>query len=386
MNFEYSDEQKQFADALARFVARDYGFEARKKIVASGSGCSDSVWQTLAELGVLALPFAEEYGGFGAGAVDMMPVMEAFGGALLVEPYLSTAGLAAQFIVRGGSDAQRAAILPAVAAGKMKLAFAHMERHSRYRPESVAVRAKKLDGAGDGWRIDGGKCMVLHGPVADWLVVSARTAGDAGERDGISLFLVDARAAGVTASPFRTVDEMPASDISFDQVKVGDDALIGVAGGALPLIEEVIDFATALVCAETVGAIADANAQTLEYLKTRRQFGVALGSFQALQHRMVEMMIEHEQAKSMACLACVKADTERDPRERSRIVSAAKIRIGHACRLVAHESVQLHGGIGMTEELKLSHTFRRLMVIAQQFGDVDYHLGRYARLDRGVQR
>jgi alkylation response protein AidB-like acyl-CoA dehydrogenase len=379
MNFDYNDEQRQFADALGRFVAKDYGFEARKAIVASASGASDSVWKTLAELGVLALPLAGEHGGFDGGAVDLMPVMEAFGDALLVEPYLSTVGLAAQCIARSGSVSQQAAILPLVASGDMKLAFAHAERAARYRPQSVAMRAV---GSATGWILDGEKCMVLHGPLADRVVVSARTAGVAGERDGISLFLVDPAAPGVTVKPYRTVDGMPAADMLFSQLALGDDALLGVAGGALPVIEEVFDFATALVCAEAVGAIAYANAQTLEYLKTRRQYRTTIGSFQALQHRMVEMMISHEQAKSMACLVCVKVDTETDPAARSRIVSAAKIRIAQACRLVAGESVQMHGGIGMTDELKLSHTFRRLLVIARQFGDMDYHLARFAQLDR----
>ncbi len=379
MNFEYNEEQRQLADALARVMAKDYSFEARTAIVASATGCSEGVWHTLAELGVLALPFAEEHGGFGGGAVDLMPVMEALGEALVVEPYLSTVGLAAQCIVRSGNPAQQAANLPLVASGEIKLAFAHHERTMRYRPASVALRAVRGNA---GWRLDGEKCMVLHGSLADRLVVSARSAGAAGERDGISLFLVDVNAAGVTFRSYRTIDEMPAADVMFDNVVVDDGAVLGEVGGALPVIEAVLDFATALLCAEAVGAMAYANAQTLEYLKTRRQYRTTIGSFQALQHRMVEMMIAHEQAKSMACVACVKVDSEQDPAERSRIVSAAKIRVAQACQLIGKESVQLHGGIGMTDELKLSHTFRRLMAIARQFGDMDYHLARFAQFDR----
>ena len=379
MNFEYNDEQKQLADAISRFVAKEYGFDARTQIVASESGSSESVWQTFAELGVLALPFAEEYGGFGGGAVDLMPVMEAIGEGLVVEPYLSTVGLAAQFLARAGSDAQKTAILPGVAEGTIKLAFAHIERQSRHRPENIALRATRNS---DGWTLDGEKSMVIHGSLADQLVVSARSAGAAGDQNGISLFMVDAKAPGVTIKRFRTVDEMAAADIVFSGVNVADDALIGAADEALPVIEDVLDFATALLCAEAVGVIAWANAQTLEYLKTRRQYGATIGSFQALQHRMVEMMVAHEQAKSMACLACVKVDSERDARERRRIVSAAKIRVGQACRLVGQESVQMHGGIGMTDEMKLSHAFRRLMVIERQFGDIDYHLGRFAQMDQ----
>jgi alkylation response protein AidB-like acyl-CoA dehydrogenase len=255
------------------------------------------------------------------------------------------------------------------------MAFAQSEEGARFDLGHVATRAKK---SGAGYVIDGVKRVVLHGPSADLLVVSARTSGGDGDRSGISLFLVDAKAPGVSMKACRTLDEMRAADIAFKGVAVGADALIGKEGEALALIEEVTDFATALVCAEAVGAMKYANDATLEYLKTRKQFGVAIGAFQALQHRMVDMVISYEQAKSMASLACARVDSEKNPAERKRLVSAAKIKVSEACRHISQESVQLHGGMGMSEELKVSHTFRRLTMIAQQFGDEDHHLERFA--------
>jgi len=374
VNFDYTAEQQLLADSLKNFLAKNYTFEARKAIIESTAGYSEQVWATFAEMGLLGLSFASEYGGFGGGAVDLMPIMEAVGEGLVVEPYLATGGLGGQFIARGGTTSQKKAILPALIEGKLKLAFAQTERGARYNLAHVAVRAKKLR---EGYVIDGEKYVVLHGPCADKLVVSARTAGSDTDPEGICLFLVDRNAPGVSLSTYRTVDNLRAADIRFSGTTVPANALIGKEGEALPLIEEVIDYATALLCAEAVGAIKYANDATLEYLKTRKQFGVPIGTFQVLQHRMVDMMISYEQAKSMACLACVKVDSA-DAAERRRVISAAKIKIADACRHVSQESVQLHGGMGMSEELKISHTFRRLTTIAQTFGDADHHLERFA--------
>jgi alkylation response protein AidB-like acyl-CoA dehydrogenase len=298
-------------------------------------------------------------------------VMESIGSGLVVEPYLPTV-MAAQFVARGGSEAQKKAVIPAVVSGELKMAFAQTEAGARYDLGHVNLVAKP---AGGGWTLDGVKQVVVGAPQAGKLVVSARTG------KGISLFLVDAGAAGVAMKPYRTIDELRAADVSFKGVQVGADALIGGEGEGLALIEEVADFATALLCAEAVGAIKYANDATLEYIKTRKQFGVPIGAFQALQHRMVDMVISWEQARSMACLACAKVDSEKNPAERKRLVSAAKIRIADACRHVSQEAIQLHGGMGMTEEMKVSHTFRRLTMIAQQFGDADHHLERFAALD-----
>ena len=375
MNFDYNEEQQLLAASIRRFVERDYGFETRRRIVASGEGWSREVWAQLAKLGVLGLALSEEHGGFGGGATDLAAVMEAFGDALVVEPFLSTVALGAQFVARGATPARRGAILPAIAEGRLTMAFAHTERGARYDLARIATRARRT---ADGYAIDGEKRVVLHAPCSEMLVVSARTDGGAADARGVSLFLVEAATPGVSMHRFGTLDGCTAADIALRDVRVGADALIGEDGKALALIEEVVDFATALLCAEAVGAIAYANAATLEYLKTRKQFGVPIGSFQALQHRMVDMVIAHEQAQSMASLACAAVDREPDPIARKRVVSAAKVKISDACRRVSQESVQLHGGMGMSDEMKVSHTFRRLTTIAQQFGDAEHHLERFA--------
>jgi len=385
MNFDPSEEQRLLAASIERFVARDYAFEARRRIVASPEGYSQDVWRTMAELGLLGLPLPAAYGGFGGGAMDTVSLMRAIGGALIVEPWLATVALGAQLIARGGDDEPRAGlrdeqrqrILPAVAEGRLKLAFAHAEGTSRYTLAQVATRARPTAG---GWEISGSKRAVLHGACADLLVVSARTDGGDSDSEGLSLFAVERDLPGVAITALRMLDGTRAADVAFDQVRVPARALVGTAGRALPLIEEVVDFATALVCAEAVGAIESANAATLDYLKTRKQFGVAIGSFQALQHRMVDMAIEYEQAKSIALLACSAVDTQRDAAARSRTVSAAKARIAEACRKISQESIQLHGGMGMSDEVKVSHTFRRLTAIAQQFGNAEHHLERFAAL------
>jgi pimeloyl-CoA dehydrogenase small subunit len=374
MDFEYTDEQRLLAETLRRFLATGYGFDARAKIMASPAGCSEDVWAALAEMGVLGVPFPAEHGGFGGTSVDMMIVMEALGEALVVEPYLATVGLGGRVVARGGSAAQQTRILPGLIQGRTKMAFAQTERGSRYDLRQVAMRAGR---SGEAWVLDGEKCAVLHGGCADLLVVSARTGGADADARGISLFVVERAAPGVSVSEYRTIDNLRIADVRFAGVTVPRDALIGVEGGAFELIDEVVDYATVLLCGEAVGAIKYAHDATLEYLKTRRQFGVPIGSFQALQHRMVDILISYEQARSIACLAAVKIDSA-DAAERRRVVSAAKIKIADAARHVSQEAVQLHGGMGMTEELKISHTFRRLTMIAQAFGDADHHLARFA--------
>jgi len=355
MNFDYNEEQQLLADSVRRFLAKDYDFEARKNIVASEAGWSAKVWATFAEMGLTGLPFSADYGGFGGGAVDLMGVMEAFGEALVVEPYLPTL-MAGQIVAR---SPLAGSILPAVVEGKMKLAFAHAEKGARYDLSAVTTRARR---SGDVWMLEGEKTSVLGAPMAERLVVSATTP------EGIALFLAD----GGKVTAQRTLDGMSAADLVFNGAKAQR------LEGGLALIEEVTDFATALVCAEAVGAMKFACDSTLEYLKSRKQFGVPIGSFQALQHRMVDLFIAQEQARSMACLACSKADQPADSRDRARAVSAAKIKIADSARHISQESVQLHGGMGMSEELKISHTFRRLTVIAGQFGGADHHLARFA--------
>ena len=377
MNFELSDEQQLLADSLRKYLANDYSFDARTKIVASPTGWSEKTWAAFAEMGLLGIPFAEEHGGFGGNAVDLMSVMEVLGESLVVEPYWTNVGVAGRLIATGGSEAQRKRILPALIQGKQRLAFAHTEAASRYDLRSVGARAKR---SGGGFILEAEKRAVLHAAAADTLIVSARTSGGDGDPSGISLFLIDRGARGVTLKEYRTIDELRAADLWLNDVSVPADALLGGEGQALGLIEDVADYATALLCAEAVGGIRYANDTTLEYLKTRRQFGVPIGTFQALQHRMVEMVISYEQARSMACLACVKVEAAGGV-ERRRVISAAKIKVADACRHVSQESVQMHGGMGMTEELKVSHTFRRLTMIAQTFGDAEHHLERFAAAD-----
>ena len=376
MNFDSSEEQRLLAASIERFVARDYGFEARRRIVASPDGYSRAIWKTFADLGLTALSIPAEHGGLGGRAADLANVMEAIGRALIVEPFLATA-LASRLVTRSGSIEQQKELLPAIAAGDLLVAFAHAEVDARYDLAHVATRARKTSG---GFALDGDKRVVLHAPCARMLVVSARLDGDDADPEGIGLFVVNADAPGISMSRYRTLDELPAADVELGDVRVPAEARIGGPSSALPVIEDAVDYATALVCAEAVGAIGYANDATLDYLKTREQFGVAIGSFQALQHRMVDMAIEHEQAKSMASLACAAVDADGDAAQRKRVVSAAKVRVADACRRVSQESIQLHGGIGMSDELKISHTFRRLTMIAQQFGDADHHLERFARL------
>jgi alkylation response protein AidB-like acyl-CoA dehydrogenase len=365
MNFDYNEEQQLLADSVRRFMQKDYEFEARRKIVASAEGYSESVWGTFAEMGLTGIPFSPDHGGFGGGAIDLLSVMEAFGEGLVVEPFLATL-MGAQCVARAGSDAQKKAILPSVVEGKLKMAFAFSEKGARYDLAHVKTTAQK---SGGGWTLQGEKVVVLGAPAAGKIVVSAKTPA------GLGLFLVDAKVAKL--KPYRTLDEMRAADVMLQNAP---GELLGAEGKALPVIEAVVDFATALVCAEAVGAMKFSCDTTLEYLKTRKQFGVPIGTFQALQHRIVDMYVAYEQAKSMAFLACSQADSSTDAKERARAISAAKIKIADNARLISQEAIQLHGGMGMSEELKVSHSFRRLTMIAQQFGDADHHLERYAAL------
>ena len=381
MDFDYSEEQQQLADSLGKYLTNEYDFEARKAALLSPDGGSAAAWATFAELGLTAIPFAEADGGFGGGAVDLMAAMEACGAALVVEPLLDNIGLAGRLVARAGSAAQRAAVLPGVIDGSTRLAFAYLERGRRYETAPATTVARKTD---QGWTIDGEKIVVIGAPLANQLVISARTStstsASAGDAQGVSLFLIDAASKGLSLNAYRTVDGQRAADLKLEGVSVGAEALLGAEGAALPVIEEALDFATALLCADAVGAMQYANDATLEYLKTRKQFGMTIGSFQALQHRMVDMFIACEQARSMATLAACRVDAAVDVKERMRAVSAAKVKIADAARLISPEAIQLHGGMGMTEEMKVSHTFRRLTVIAQRFGDADHHLERYAAL------
>lgn len=368
MNFELSDEQQQLADAVRKMLAGSYGFEQRQAIQRSDSGCSASTWATLAEMGLIALALPEADGGFGGGAVDLMAPLQACGEALLVEPLLDHI-VASRLLARTGSEAQRTAHLPGAADGTRRLTLAYLEPGRRYStaPQGTTARCES-----SGWVLDGAKSVVVGAPLASALLVTARTA------EGASLFVVDTATAGVVLKPSRTVDGLRAADVSLTSVCVGADALLGAAGGAQGAIDETLDFATALLCADALGAMQHALDATLDYTKTRKQFGTPIASFQVLQHRMVEMLITLEQARSMVIRAAAQVDLQGSAAERSRVVSGAKIKVADAARLISQEAVQLHGGMGMTEELKVSHTFRRLTMAAQRFGDADHHLARYA--------
>ncbi|WP_280155430.1 acyl-CoA dehydrogenase family protein [Piscinibacter sp. XHJ-5] len=375
MDFDLTDEQRMLQDGVQRLLAERCSFEQRLAHRAEPHGYSRALWSRYAEMGLLGLPFAEADGGLGGGAVDTLLVMQALGRALALEPYLATVVLSGGLLREAGSAKQRAALVPAIASGELTLAFAHAEAGSRHDLAEVATTARC---EASGIVLDGEKRYVLAGDSADRLIVSARSAGARRDRDGISLFLVDAKADGVTRRGYRTQDHARAADIRFDRVRIGPHQVLGAPGAALPAIERAVDAATAALCAEAVGVMERLHEITVEYLKLRKQFGVAIGSFQALQHRAVDMLVEIEQARSMALYATMRC-ADRDAGERERAVSAAKVQVGRSARFVGQEAIQLHGGIGMTEECQAGHYFRRLTMTEIQLGDTAHHLRRLAR-------
>jgi pimeloyl-CoA dehydrogenase small subunit len=375
MDFDLSDEQRLLKDQVTGLIEKEYAFEQRKAYAREPLGYSQARWAQFAELGLLALPFAEAQGGIGGTPVETMIVMEAFGRGLVLEPYLATVVLGGGLLRFAGSAAQLDAMVPAIAGGTLRLAFAHTERQSRYDVADIAVTAKPEPGGG--FVLSGQKGIVLHGDSADRLIVSARSAGGQRERDGISLFLVDPKADGVAVQGYPTIDGLRAAEIALRDVRLGPDALLGPRDHALPLIERAVDLAIAALAAEAVGAMSVMHELTVEYLKTRKQFGVAIGSFQALQHRAVDMLVALEQARSMAMLATMMAEAL-DTAERRRSIAAAKVQIGLSGRFVGQQAIQLHGGIGMTDEYKVGSYFKRVTMIDTLFGDADHHLAAVA--------
>jgi len=371
MDFALSEEQTLLRNSVERLFADQYAFENRKRYAQEPEGFSRGLWRQYAELGLLGLPFSEADGGLGGGPVETMIVMEAIGRALALEPYLATVVLAGGLLRLGGSEALRREIIPQIASGDLILAFAHSERQARYDLADVAATARR---DGSGYVLDGAKSLVLHGDSARSFIVSARVGGGQREQNGIGLFLVDAAASGVSTRGYETVDAQRAAEVTLAGVRVGAGAVIGEAGAAFPLIERIVDTAMAALTAEAVGAMAAMHEITVDYIKTRKQFGVTIGSFQALQHRAADMLVALEQARSMALLATVMAGEDND-RERRAAIAAAKVQIGRSGRLVGQQAIQLHGGIGMTMEAKVGHYFKRLTTIDTMFGDADYHLG-----------
>jgi pimeloyl-CoA dehydrogenase small subunit len=372
MDFDLSEEQRLLKESVDGLLTDSYDFDARKKYMKEKGGWSKAVWDKLAEQGLLGLPFTEADGGFGAGGVETMIVMEALGKALVLEPYLATVVIGGGFLRHGGTDAQKAAHVPGIIDGSKTFAFAQLEKNSRYDLHDVATTAKKK---GSGWVIDGEKFVVLNGENADTLVVTARTKGERRDRSGVGVFLVPANAKGVTKKSYPTQDGLHAADITFTGVEVDASAAIGNPEDGLALIERVVDEARTALCAEAVGLMDESLKTTVEYIKTRKQFGVAIGTFQSLQHRASDMFVAVEQARSMSMFAAMASEFD-DANERAKAIAAAKVQIGKSAKFVGQQSIQLHGGIGMTQEAKIGHYFKRLTMIENTFGDTDYHLRR----------
>ena len=372
MDFEPSDDQRLLLESVSRMLADTYTFAQRKTYIAAPEGWSTAIWSQFAELGLLGLPFPEEYGGFGGGAQEVMLVMQQFGRVLVVEPFLTTVVFGGTAILTAGTAAQKEALLPAIAEGRLKLAFAHGERQARYDLTDVVTTAKQ---DGDGWILDGSKTVVAHGDTADTLIVSARTSGDRYDEDGITLFLVDASSQGVAHRGYITRDETRAADISLSNVRA--TAVLGDVGKGLAIIQRVVEAGIAATAAETVGAMEAMNDMTLEYSKTRVQFGQPIGTYQVVQHRMSDMFMTQEQGRSMAMLATMSLDNA-DPVERAHDLAMAKVGVAQAGRYVSQSAVQMHGGIGMTEDYAVGHYFRRCMVLERLFGDPAYYLQRLA--------
>ncbi len=367
MNFNFTDEQVALQDTLRKYIAKDYSFEQRRALAKSELGFSRDHWKQFAELGLLALPFAEDAGGLGGTPVDTMIVMDALGRGLVLEPYLTTVVLCGGIVAQAGSATQKDEIIAAIAGGERLMALAHFEGGQRYALDNVSTTARR---DGDGVRLDGKKAVVLNGASADQFIVSAR------EGAGVSLFLVDAKSAGLTVRGYKTQDGARAADLALEGVRVSSNARLGAEGQGLPIIARALAVANAALCAEAVGIMLALNETTLEYLKTRKQFGQPIGRFQALQHRMVDMVIAAEQARSMALLAAVKmGGTDADA---SHIVDGARAYIGQQARFVGQQAVQLHGGMGVVDELIVGHYFKRLTLITLTFGDTDHYLARYS--------
>jgi pimeloyl-CoA dehydrogenase small subunit len=375
MDFELSEEQRLLKESLDRLIGDRYAFEQRRVYSQATEGWSRELWAQYAQLGLLGLPFPESQGGSGGGPIETMLVMEAFGRALALEPYLATVVLGGGFLRHGGNDALSADLVPKIADGSITLAFAQTERHSRWNLADISTTATR---DGTGWRLDGEKGVVLHGDTANKLVVTARIGGGQRDRNGIGVFVVDANVPGLSRRGYPTQDGLRGAEVTLAGVRVGPEAVLGEPGAGLPLIERVVDEAIAALCAEAVGAMAVMHELTVEYLKTRRQFGREIGSFQVLQHRAVDMLVALEQARSMAMFATMMA-AEENIVERRNAISAAKVQIGRSGKFVGQQAIQLHGGIGMTMEYKVGHYFKRMTMIDTTFGDADHHLRRLAR-------
>ncbi|HKD21824.1 MAG TPA: acyl-CoA dehydrogenase family protein [Rhizomicrobium sp.] len=375
MDFSFTEEQTLLRNSVSKFLSGNYDFETFKKISRTEPGWSKANWKQFAELGLLAAPLPEDYGGLGGGPVETMIVMEEFGRALVVEPFASTVVVAGNFLVNGGSEALKQEWLPKIAAGDTVIAFAFAEPQGRFNYADLTTTAKKL---GSSYVLSGQKAVVLGGPWADTLIVTARTGGGQRDEKGVTVFLVDKKSKGIVTRDYPTVDGLRASEITFENVEVPAANVVGTVDGGLKLIEQATDAAIAAHSAEAVGAMKVLLDATVEYSKTRKQFGVPIGKFQVLQHRMVDMFMNAEQSASITYMVTLKLGENEV--ERKKAASAAKVQIGKAGRFVGQNAVQLHGGMGMTDELNVGHYFKRLTMLDTLYGNVDYHLKRYAAL------
>lgn len=378
MRFTPTPEQQQLGDMVQRFLGEQYAFDARRKILDSPEGWSRGIWSKLAELGLLALQAPEEQGGMAPAVVETLLTVTAMGKAMVLEPYVSSAIIATTMVRELASAQQREALLAPMVAGERIAVPAHSEPSARYHLQHVATTARRSGGA---WTVKGRKAVVLHAPAADVLMVSARTSGDQEDASGISLFAVARDASGVTLTPYRTLDGTCAADVALNDAP---GELIGEEGGACPGISAAFDQGLAAVCAEAAGALQAALDATIEYTKMRRQFGMPIAKFQALQHRMADMLIHVEQARSMSYLAAMRA-AEPPGRERRRGLAAAKVVVGNACRFVGQQAVQLHGGMGVTDETAVSHLFRRLTALEMSLGDTGHHLEQFMAASAPVE-
>jgi alkylation response protein AidB-like acyl-CoA dehydrogenase len=373
MDIQFTQEQELLRSSVQRLLRDHYDFDARRKIIASEEGFSRKQWEAFAELGLLAAPFSEQVGGLGGGVLSTMIIMQEFGRHLVVEPFLETIVVAGGLIEHAGSEEQKRAVIPDIVAGKKIWTLAWTERGSRFDLANVTTSARR---EGKDYVLTGEKTAVIAAPWADYLIVSARTSGQPRDRDGVSLFVVDRRAANLHLQSFRTIDSRRAAEISLRDVR---GQLLGQEGEGVPTLEACRDRAIGALGAELVGAIGELNAATLEYSKTRKQFGTTIGSFQVLQHRMVDMFIAHQEALSL--MQHLNLSLSAGEADLSRLASGAKSKIGYAGKFAADQAVQLHGGMGMTDELNIGHYFKRISSINIQFGDPAFHVLRFAQLD-----
>ncbi|ONM49458.1 acyl-CoA dehydrogenase family protein [Nocardia donostiensis] len=380
MNFTFTDEQQMLRDAVAGFFASRYGLENSRSAVKTGAGWQPEIWRGLAELDVLGATLPEQVGGMGGGPVESMILAEEIGRALVVEPYVDTVVIGGGLLRRSGGESAEE-LLRTIVTGDARIAFAALEPTSGETRHDVSVTARR---DGDDWVLDGTKIVVTSAPLATHLIISARTSGERRAKDGISLFVTEfdasAPPAGVEVHSYRTIDDRVGSDLTFTDFRLPATALLGTEGDAWPVIEPTIDEAIAAIASEAVGLMRKVLGDTVEYTGQRQQFGVPISSFQVLQHRMVDMYIELEQSIAAAYLAAFALNAE--PAERARSVSAAKVTIARAARFIGQNAVQLHGAMGMTEELAIGHYFKRLTAIEREFGSADFHLARYAALTK----